>query len=140
MPQICIETFIDAPADICFDLMRDPRVHRGSKLEINGGREISVGQRVTFESRVMGIAQQLMVEVVECDRPNLFIDEMVQGPMRSFRHIHEFKENDGRTELVDTLIWESPWGKFGDNRIERRLRSIVIDRNEQIKELVHNYD
>jgi ligand-binding SRPBCC domain-containing protein len=87
----------------------------------------------------MGIAQQLTVEVVECDRPNMFVDEMVQGPMRSFRHIHEFKENDGRTQLVDTLIWESPWGKFGDNRIERRLRSIVIDRNEQIKELVHNH-
>jgi ligand-binding SRPBCC domain-containing protein len=131
---------MDARAEICFDLMRDPRVHRGSKLEIKLGRELSVGQRVTFESKVMGIAQRLTVEVVECDRPNMFIDEMVQGPLRSFRHIHEFKETDGTTRLADTLTWKSPWGQFADNLIERRLRSIVSDRNQQIKKLIQTND
>jgi len=140
MPQIYIETFIDAPAGVCFDLMREPRVHRGSRLEIKGEREISVGQRVSFESRVMGIAQQLTVEVVECDRPNMFIDEMVQGPMTSFRHKHEFIESAGTTRLADTLTWESRWGKLADKLIERRLRSIVIDRNQQLKKLIRTND
>jgi ligand-binding SRPBCC domain-containing protein len=140
MPQINIETLIDAPAHVCFDLMRDPRVHRGSKLEISGGPEISVGQRATFESRVMGIAQKLTVEVVECDRPNMFVDEMVHGRLTSFRHVHEFRETNGTTKLADTLTWESTWGKLADVLIERRLRSIVIDRNQQIKKLIETND
>jgi ligand-binding SRPBCC domain-containing protein len=51
----------------------------------------------------MGIAQQLTVEVVECDRPNMFIDAMVQGPMTSFRHKSQVYRKRGHDEMADTL-------------------------------------
>jgi len=138
MPQIVIETLINAPAEVCFDLIRDPRVHPDSKLTIDGIAKVGMGHRAIFESKVGGMAQQLIVEVVECRRPYIFVDEMVQGPFSSFRHIHEFEADRGTTRLVDTLIWRSSWGmvgKLADRLIERRLRSIVLKRNRLLKEL-----
>jgi ligand-binding SRPBCC domain-containing protein len=134
MPWIVIETDIDVPAEICFDLMRDPRVHQGTKIEVEGSGKIELGQRVTFRTK----PRPLTVEVVECDRPKVFVDDMVKGPFNSFRHIHEFDENNGSTRLIDTLIWESPFrvvGKLADKLIERRIRSVVSDRNRLLKEL-----
>jgi ligand-binding SRPBCC domain-containing protein len=141
MPEIVLETFIRAPAEICFDRIRDPKVHPDSKLTIVGDPDIVVGQRAIFESKVGAMAQQLIVEVVECQRPCIFVDEMVQGPFSSFRHIHKFEEDRGTTRLVDTLIWRSPWGlvgKLADCLIERRLRSMVLKRNRLLKELAEN--
>ena len=137
MPTIVIETDIDVPAEICFDLMRDPRVHQGTKMEVEGSRKIELRQRVTFRTK----PRPLTVEVIECDRPGVFVDDMVKGPFISFRHIHEFNENNGSTRLIDTLIWESPLsvvGKLADKLIERRIRSIVSDRNRRLKELAQN--
>ena len=141
MPQFVIETLIDAPAEVCFDLMRDPRLHSGSKVTIEGNREISLGQRVTFESKVVGMLHRLTVEVVECHRPRIFVDELVQGAFTSFRHVHELEENNDTTKLVDTMVWESPWGiagKLADRMIERRLRAIVHDRNDRLKEIAES--
>lgn len=141
MPQIVIETSIEAPADACFDLLRDPRLHAGTQLIIEGDPRIDIGQRVTFNSQFIGMPQRLTVEVVECHRPAIFVDEMVQGSFTSFRHVHELNESKGTTRLVDTLVWELPWGKVGklaDNLIERRLRNIVQERNDRLKELAES--
>jgi ligand-binding SRPBCC domain-containing protein len=137
MPTIVIETDIDAPGAICFDLMRDPRVHPGTELEIEGTGRIELGQRVTFVTK----PRTLVVEVVKCDRPEIFVDEMVQGPFASFRHVHEFKEINETTRLVDTLIWESPLGvigKLADKLVETRLRKVVSERNQRLKQLAEN--
>jgi ligand-binding SRPBCC domain-containing protein len=84
---------------------------------------------------------RLTVEVVECHRPRIFVDELVQGSFTSFRHVHELEENNDTTKLVDTMVWESPWGiagKLADRMIERRLRAIVHDRNDRLKEIAES--
>jgi len=137
MPTIVIETDIDAPAEICFGLIRDARIHTGTELETEATDKIELGQRVTFRTK----PRPLTVEVVECDRPAVFVDEMVEGPFKSFRHIHEFNEVNGTTRLIDTLIWESPLGvigKLADKLVENRLRKVVSERNQRLKELAEN--
>lgn len=146
MPTIVLETFINAPAETCFDLMRDIRIHTQTTAQTNEKAvagvtdgQIGLGQTVTFEGKHFGVRQRFMVEVIEFDRPRLFVDEMRQGAFKSFKHIHEFIEQDGGTLMLDTLIWTAPLGILGRMvdklLIERHMTQLVSERNRKLKEL-----
>ena len=146
MPQIILETFIEAPAEACFDLMRDIRIHTQTTAQTNekavaGVTDgmIGLGQTVTFEGTHFGIRQRLTVRVVEFERPRLFIDEMLEGNFKAFKHIHEFIPEDGKTLMRDTIIWTSPFGLLGRIvdflLLERHLRNLVTGRNARLKQL-----
>jgi ligand-binding SRPBCC domain-containing protein len=149
MPTIILETFIYAPADICFDLMRDIRIHEQTTSQtsekavagITVGK-VGLGQRVTFEGRHFGVRQRFTVEVVEFDRPRLFVDEMTHGAFSAFRHVHEFFDQDGGTLMRDTLRWTSPLGilgKIADRLlIERHMTQLVRTRNIRLKEIAES--
>lgn len=146
MAQIILETFISAPAVVCFDLMRDIRLHTKTTASTNEqaiagvtDEQIGLGQTVTFEGTHFGMRQRLKVKVVKFERPWLFVDEMVEGTFTSFKHIHEFEERDSGTLMRDTLVWKSPlWilGIAADKLlIERHLRNLVSRRNAMLKSI-----
>ena len=144
MSTIVLETRMQAPAEICFDLMRDIRIHTETTAQ-TGERAVAgvtdgmieLGQTVTFEGKHLGLRRSLTVKVVEFDRPRRFIDVMIAGPFKSFVHIHEFVPTDLGTLIRDTLIWESPFGVVGkifDKLVlERHLRNLVRTRNAALK-------
>jgi ligand-binding SRPBCC domain-containing protein len=146
MPEIILETFISAPPETCFDLMRDIRIHTETTMQtgekavagVTDGK-IGLGQTVTFEGTHFGIRQRFTVEVVEFDRPRLFVDEMRKGAFKSFKHIHEFSPHDGGTLMKDMLIWTSPFGflgKIADKLVvERHLTHLVRERNAKLKDI-----
>ena len=137
MPEIVLGVFIDASPEVCFDLVRDPRV-QGSIVG-SSSEEIGIGQLLTFEKRVLGIRQRFTVEVVEFERPRRFVDEMRRGVFKSFRHVHEFVPQGGGTLIKDSLYWISPLGLLGALAdrvfIERLLRQLVGARNARLKEI-----
>ena len=149
MPELILETSIAAPAEVCFDLMRDIRIHTETTAHTDeravGGvvdGKIGIGQSVTFEGTHFGMRQRLTVKVVEFERPRLFVDEMTEGNFKTFKHIHEFTENNGVTLMRDTLIWTSPLGILGTIvdklLLERHLRNLVSTRNARLKEIAEN--
>ncbi len=149
MPEIRLETRINAPPEVCFDLVRDIRLHTQTTAQTHeravGGVTdgmIGLGQTVTFEGRHLGFSQRLTVRVVEFDRPRRFVDAMIQGKFRSFVHVHEFIAENGETLMIDTLIWESPFGILGrvvDGLLLRRhLTGLVSMRNQRLKALAED--
>ena len=149
MPEILIETQIQASAEICFDLMRDIRIHTETTAKTNeeavdGVTEgmIGLGQTVTFEGTHFGMRQRLTVTVTEFERPRLFVDEMTKGTFKSFKHVHEFESRDGGTLMRDTLGWTSPFGILGrivdKLLLERHLRNLVSGRNARLKALAES--
>lgn len=140
MPEIVLETNINAPTETCFGLLRDPRIQAGREPVITG--EFGVGQTVTFVSSKFGLTQKLTVRVIEFDRPRLLVDEMTEGNFKSFKHIHEFLPNDGGTLMRDTLVWVSPFaiiGRIVDKFvIEGQLRQLVSGRNARLKTLAES--
>jgi len=149
MPKIVLKTQINAPAETCFDLMRDIRIHtettsQTSERAVAGITDgmIELGQTVTFEGTHFGNRQTLTVKVVEFDRPWLFVDEMVEGSFRAFKHVHEFSEGDGGTVMRDTLIWTSPFGILGRIAdtllLKRHLRDLVSRRNAKLKAIAES--
>ena len=146
MPTIHLKTYIVAPAEVCFDLMRDIRIHTKTTAKTNEvaiagvtSGKIGLGQTVTFEGRHFGVRQRLTVKVIEFDRPRLLVDEMIEGNFKTFKHIHEFTEIEGGTLMRDTLIWTSPFGILGsivDKLVlERHLLNLVSTRNAQLTKI-----
>jgi ligand-binding SRPBCC domain-containing protein len=149
MAKVIVETRINAPAEVCFDLMRDVRIHTETTLYINEravagviNGKVSLGQTITFEGRHFGLRQRLIVKVVECERPHRFVDAMISGAFRSFVHVHEFAENDDVTQITDTIMWESPLGFIGKIfdalLLKRHLERLVTRRNEMLRELAES--
>jgi ligand-binding SRPBCC domain-containing protein len=149
MSTIILETLINAPAEICFDLMRDIRIHIETTAQtdekaiagVTDGK-IGLGQTVTFEGRHFNLRQRLTVKVVEFDRPRLFVDEMIEGSFKTFKHIHEFFPTEIGTLMKDTLIWTSPFGVLGECvdklLLERHLHKLVCTRNAKLKEIAES--
>jgi ligand-binding SRPBCC domain-containing protein len=108
MPRLVLRTAIDMTPEDCFDRVREP-----------SDRPVSLGQTIKFESRVLGVRQELVMRVMELERPRRFVDAMVSGRFKSFVHIHEFETAGMGTQLTDTIIWESPFGVLG--RLADRL-------------------
>jgi ligand-binding SRPBCC domain-containing protein len=146
VPEIILETFIEAPAEVCFDLVRDIRIHTETTVHTNekavGGVTegmIGLGQTATFEGTHFGMRQRLTVKVTAFERPHLFVDEMIEGRFKSFKHTHEFTSQTCGTLMRDTLEWTSPLGILGrlvdELLLKKHLRSLVSKRNEKRKEI-----
>jgi ligand-binding SRPBCC domain-containing protein len=122
---IRVETFIDAPMEVCFDLARDIRVHeqttghtneRVVSLLRNGVESdsslLELGDVVTFEAKHLGVRQRLTSRIVSFD-PFEFCDEMQKGAFKELKHVHRFESKDGGTLMTDILEFRSPFGVLG---------------------------
>ena len=141
MPAVIIETEIKAAPGVCFDLIRQASFAQAIEKNSAGKaiEKIRLGETVTFETKQFGIRQKLTVEVTEFEKSSRFVDEMIEGGFKRFRHIHEFVPTARGTLLRDTLVWTSPLGFVGRIfdalLIKKLLRKTVLLRNEKLKKM-----
>jgi ligand-binding SRPBCC domain-containing protein len=147
MTTITIETEINAPVDLCFDLARDVGAHAESASFSNErlvapGRTtglLELGDIVTFEGTHFGFRQRFTAKIVELQRPYRFVDEMVRGTFKWLRHVHEFHPAGERTIMRDVLTWEAPLGVLGQLAdllfLKRHMRWFVSRKQSQLKRL-----
>jgi ligand-binding SRPBCC domain-containing protein len=145
MPTIEIETLIHAPVELCFDLSVDVDVHQRSVAGtseravagVTSGR-MALGDEVTWEARHLGRTRRLSSRITEYERPIRFVDEMVSGPVKCFRHVHTFVAAGGEgTRMTDRFEYRSPLGVIGRLAdvlfLERHMRRLLNMRNGHIK-------
>ncbi|MEM9679071.1 MAG: SRPBCC family protein [Bacteroidota bacterium] len=125
MPTIEIKTIINADIYTCFDLARDIDFHASSmehtKEKAVAGKTsglISLGETVTWEAIHFGIKQHLTSKITAFESPYYFVDEMVEGAFKSFKHKHLFQQHykeDGTnyTLMTDIFQYKSPLGILG---------------------------
>jgi len=146
MPTIVIETEIDAPPERCFDLARDIGLHcrttSKTKERVVAGVTsglIELGQSVTFEAVHFGVRQRLTSQIVEMEKPRIFVDEMTQGAFAAMRHVHEFETRGENTLMRDTVTWKSPLGVLGviaDGLfLKRYMARFIRERGKALKEI-----
>jgi len=147
MGAITIETRIRAPIEVCFDLARDVTAHAesaafSSERVVAPGRTqgmLELGDTVAFEGRHFGITRRFVARITALDRPNSFVDEMIEGAFKWLRHVHEFKSNDGLTLMRDSLEWEAPFGPIGDLAdllfLSRHMRWFVATKQNALKQI-----
>ncbi|RZJ27869.1 MAG: cell division protein, partial [Flavobacterium sp.] len=120
MKLIKLQTRIKADILIVFDLARSIDLHKISTSHTNeqaiAGRTsglIEIDETVTWRARHFGIYQTLTSKITQFERPNIFVDEMVSGAFKSFRHEHIFETDGTETLMTDVFKFEAPGGFFG---------------------------
>jgi ligand-binding SRPBCC domain-containing protein len=144
MPVITIETEINAPIEVCFDLARSVDAHVKSlkKTKERAVEGVTKGmlhfrEHVTWEARHFGIRQRLTSRVTIYDRPHHFRDSQLLGIFRSFDHDHIFTRRNGITVMKDVFEYHSPLGWLGRCAdwlfLERYLRRLLETRAASLK-------
>ena len=145
MPLIEIKTVIEADIKTCFDLSRDIDFHTRS-LEDSKERAVAgkisglieLNEWVTWEAFHFGIKQRLTSKITAFDSPNYFVDEMVSGVFKSFKHEHIFTSEGHTTIMVDKFHFASPFGILGllANRLflKRYMTRLLKQRNYHLKQ------
>lgn len=81
--------------------------------------ELYLGSEIHMAMRPFGIGpQQAWVSrIVDRDRDEAqgyFVDEMLGGPFSWWEHTHQFFGDGEETVLVDTVVYELPYGSIGE--------------------------
>ncbi|WP_034040186.1 SRPBCC family protein [Wocania ichthyoenteri] len=145
MPLIEIETEIKADIKTCFDLARNIDFHQESLKYSNekaiAGKTsglIGLGEWVSWEAKHLGFVQHLTSKITEFDAPNFFVDEMVFGAFKSFRHEHIFCESKNETIMIDKFNFEAPYGILGQFInwlfLKRYMRKLLKTRSQFLKQ------
>lgn len=117
MAKIHLETFVAAPAEVCFDLCLNVGFHEraGHGRAVAGvtAGQLKLGETVTWEAVHFHTRQRLTSEIVAYDRPRTFTDEMRRGAFARWRHTHTFVAQPGGTLMVDDVDFASPLGLLG---------------------------
>lgn len=146
MPRIELNTEINAPIHVVFDLSRSIDFH-AKTTQHTGERAIAgktsgligLNESVTWKAKHFGVTQQLTSKITVMRRPDIFVDEMTKGVFKSLCHQHLFLEEGSKTLMIDIFEFESPLGILGKwaNRmfLKKYLEGFIIERNSQIKEM-----
>ncbi len=150
MPKIELRTEIKAPVERCFDLSLSIDLHMLStqhtgEKAIDGTTSglIGLGESVTWRAKHFGIWQNLTSKITDYQRPDFFVDEMVKGTFKSFRHEHHFKQKDRETtKMIDYFDYQSPLGMLGRLAdglfLKAYMANLLQQRNRLIKEVAES--
>lgn len=149
MPEIRLETYINAHINLVFDLSRSIDLHQISTAEteekVVGGRLsglILLGEEVTWQARHFGVVQKLTSKITALTAPDFFVDEMQRGAFKSFKHEHIFRAQGQQTVMTDVFTYVSPcwiFGKIADHLfLKAYMRRLLVQRNQVIKVYAEN--
>lgn len=98
---------------------------------------VELNDTVTWRAKHLGAWQNLTSKISEFNRPYFFVDEMVSGAFKSFRHEHHFAEQGNTTLMKDIFTFESPLGILGviANKVflTKYMTYFLEERNKMIK-------
>ena len=149
MTTIVLQTEIDAPIQVVFDLARSIDAHMQSAEKTNEkaiagvtSGWIGLNETVTWKGKHFGIWIWHQSKITDFVPPEFFTDEMEKGRFKSFRHEHYFSEVDGKTLMTDNLSYETPFGIFGKlfDRLllKKHLTDFLLKRNAFLKQAAEN--
>jgi len=144
MTVLCLETFVAAPIDRCFDLARDVEQHiastAGTDERAVGGVTaglLNLGDTVTWDARHFGVRWRLTSRITRLDQPRAFEDQQLHGPFATLHHTHEFESVEGGTRIVEIMSFSSPLGPLGRLVdvlvLGRYMRQLLERRNAYLK-------
>jgi len=143
--SIHLTTFIAAPVERVFDLSRSINLHQISTATtyeravagvITG--LINENETVTWEAKHLFKKRQFTSRISVMKTPLYFMDEMIKGDFKNFKHEHHFKSVNNGTIMIDQVSFESPYGVIGrwmnSIYLKNYMEKLLTSRNKVIKE------
>lgn len=145
MPVVNLQTRVNAPIEICFDLSRSIDLHTISTAQTKekaiAGRTsglIELNETVTWQATHFGIRQKLTSKITALERPFHFRDEQIKGVFKYIKHDHYFTQDNGFVIMKDVFEFGAPLGLLGRlaNKLvlTKYLTRFLVERNNLIKE------
>lgn len=81
------------------------------------------------------------IEIEKLERPYILIDKALKSPFKSWIHQHKFEQIDGKTQLIDIIDFEMPFGFLGkivEPLILKDLEKMFSFRHEKTKQILEN--
>ncbi|WP_343558203.1 SRPBCC family protein [Sphingobacterium sp.] len=150
MPQLILDTVIEAPLSVVFDLARSIDLHMYSTKKTGekaiGGVTaglIEAGQQVRWQAKHLGVKQTLTVRITAMEKPCFFEDRMIQGVFHSMDHQHIFEElEEGSVLMRDVFNFRAPLGLLGRLAewlfLKRYMLRFLEERNRVIKDVAES--
>jgi ligand-binding SRPBCC domain-containing protein len=150
MTTIQLTTRINAPIEIIFDLSRNIDVHQQStsksnETAIDGVTSglINLNETVTWRGKHFGVYLKHKSLISAMEIPTYFVDEMLEGKFKSFKHQHTFIQKKGFVIMEDKIQYQTPYGIFGkifDHvLLKKHLTKFISERNSFIKSVAENH-
>ncbi|MCF6142181.1 SRPBCC family protein [Flavobacterium sp. K77] len=150
MTTIQLTTRINAPIEIIFDLSRNIDIHQQStskshETAIDGVTSglINLNETVTWRGKHFGVYLKHKSLISAMEIPTYFVDEMLEGKFKSFKHQHTFIQKKGFVIMEDKIQYETPYGIFGkffDHfLLKKHLTKFISERNSFIKSVAENH-
>ena len=149
MTTIKLTTEINAPIQIVFDLNRNIDIHKQSTSKSNEtaiagvtSGLINKNETVTWRGKHFGFYLTHKSIISEMKIPHYFVDEMIEGRFKKFKHQHFFKQENEKTIMFDVIEYETPFGiagRFFDYiLLKKHLTNFIQQRNKFIKILAES--
>jgi ligand-binding SRPBCC domain-containing protein len=149
MTTINLVTKIKSTKEIVFDYSRDIDIHQKSASKSNEKAIagvmtglINYNETVTWQGKHFGFYLTHKSRITAMNLHDYFVDEMVEGKFKSFRHEHFFEEVNEETIMIDKLQYETPYGVFGKLFdfliLEKHLTNFLLERNKILKTIAEN--
>lgn len=152
MPTLVLDTLVNAPIAIVFDLARSIDLHMYSTKKTNEraiagitSGLIELGQTVRWRAKHLGVYQTLTVRITKMEKPYFFEDKMIQGVFQSMDHQHLFEEQeDGAVLMRDVFHFRAPLGPLGRfaewSFLTVYMKRFLEERNRIIKAVAESGD
>jgi ligand-binding SRPBCC domain-containing protein len=76
-------------------------------------QKIILGQETIISAKII-IRQSTWHSKITLFQQYEYIDEMLEGPLKKWKHTHKFKRiNENKTEIIDKVEFSLPYGIFG---------------------------
>ncbi len=150
MTTIQLTTRINAPIELIFDLSRNIDVHQQSTAKSNEtaidgitSGLINLNETVTWRGKHFGVYLKHKSLISAMEIPTYFVDEMLEGKFKSFKHQHTFIQKKGFVIMEDKIQYETPYGIFGKLFdllvLKNHLSTFIAERNSFIKTLAEKH-
>lgn len=150
MTTINLSTKIKASKQAIFDLSRNIDIHKlstakSNETAIDGVTSglINVNETVTWRGKHFGFYLTHKSIIPAMNLYDYFVDEMVEGKFKSFKHEHSFIDGNGFVLMIDKIQYQTPYGIFGKLFdvliLKKHLTNFISERNKVLKELAENH-
>lgn len=149
MQEIILNTSINAPIELVFDLSRSINLHEtitsGTNEKAIAGKTsglLELNETVTWKAKHLGITQKLTVRMSEFKRPYYFTDVMEKGAFKSMVHKHSFKNDNEGTIMTDHFRYSSPLGVLGKMAdmifLKNYMTNFLKNKNTELKKVAES--
>lgn len=135
--------FIPCPREQVFGFFSDARNLERITPEFlqfhvlnDGDTPVHEGMLIDYTLKLFGMPFRWQSRIEAFEPGRRFVDVQLRGPYRRWRHLHEFTDVPGGTEMRDCVDYELPLGRLGQLAhaffVQRTLGKIFDFRQQEI--------